>query len=69
MEPTFYSWPVLGSMLGFLLVYALFIVLIFRAEKWGRRRRWIPLDYIWVPLGGLTGVFLLGLWWHSRGLP
>ena len=67
MKPAFYSLPVLLSMLGFLLVYALGIVLIFRAEKWGQRRRWLPLDYIWVPLGGLTGVFLLALWWRSHG--
>jgi hypothetical protein len=43
------------------------IAMIFRANKWGRRRRWIPLDYIWVPLGGLTGAFLLALWWGSHG--
>ena len=55
----------IGSMVGFLLIYALGIVMIFRANKWGRRRRWIPLDYIWVPLGGLTGVALLALWWYS----
>jgi amino acid transporter len=67
MEPNFFSAPVLVSILGFLLVYALGIVMIFRANKWGRRRRWIPLDYIWVPLGGLTGAFLLALWWGSHG--
>jgi hypothetical protein len=67
MQPTFHSVPFLGSMLGFLLAYALGIVLVFRANKWGRRRRWLPLDYIWVPLGGLTGVFLLALWWRAYG--
>jgi len=53
-------------MLGFLLVYALCIVLVFRVKKWGQRRRWLPLDYVWVPLGGLTGVCLLALWWRAH---
>jgi len=67
MQPSFYSLPVLGSMLGYLVVYALGIVLLFRREKWGVRRRWHPLDYIWVPLGALTGVALLSLLWRAYG--
>jgi hypothetical protein len=66
MQPTLLSVPVIGSMLGFLVVYALCIVLAFRTEKWGQRRRWLPLDYVWVPLGGLTGLCLLLLWWRSH---
>jgi hypothetical protein len=54
-------------MTGFLLVYALVIVLAFRTNKFGRRRRWLPLDFIWVPLGGLTGICLLALWWRMHG--
>jgi len=66
MQPTLLSIPELASMLGFLLVYALCIVLVFRVKKWGQRRRWLPLDYVWVPLGGLTGVCLLALWWRAH---
>jgi len=54
-------------MAGFLLVYTLAIVLVFRANASGRRRRWLPLDYVWVPLGGLTGLCLLALWWRMHG--
>jgi hypothetical protein len=63
----FQSIPVLSSMLGFLLVYALVIALVFRTNKFGRKRRWLPLDFIWVPLGGLTGICLLALWWRMHG--
>jgi hypothetical protein len=66
MQPMFHSVPALVSMVGFLLAYALCIVLVFRPNKWGRRRRWLPLDFIWVPLGGLTGVCLLALWWRAH---
>jgi hypothetical protein len=52
-------------MLGYLVVYALGIVVLFRREKWGVRRRWHPLDYIWVPLGAVTGVCLLALFWNA----
>ena len=51
---------------GFLLVYSFCIVLVFRPEKDGRRRRWHMLDFIWVPLGGLTGIFLKALWWRMN---
>jgi hypothetical protein len=50
----------------FLLVYAVAIALVFRANARGRRRRWLALDYVWVPLGGLTGLCLLALWWRMR---
>jgi heme/copper-type cytochrome/quinol oxidase subunit 2 len=61
------SVPVLVSMSVFLLVYALVIAFVFRANARGRRRRWLPLDYVWVPLGGLTGLCLLALWWRMHG--
>jgi hypothetical protein len=67
MQSMFRSAPVLFTMLGFLLVYAVSIVLVFRPNKWGRRRRWLPLDFIWVPLGGLTGLCLVVLWWRFHG--
>jgi hypothetical protein len=49
-----------------LMVYFIAVRLMFRRDKLGFRRRWHALDYIWVPLGGLTVVSLLALWWHSR---
>jgi hypothetical protein len=49
-----------------LMAYSITIVLMFRKNKLGIRRRWHPLDFIWVPLGGLTVVSLLALWWHMR---
>ena len=57
----------LESMAGFVVIYAVLIALVFRSKANGRRRRWLPLDYVWVPLGGLTGVFLLALWWRMHG--
>jgi len=64
-----HSVPVVISMLAFLLAYALVVVLMFRANKHGQRRRWEALDFVWVPLGGLTGIFLLALWWRAHGPP
>ena len=61
------STPALLSMLGFLVVYALIVFALFRPNKWGQQRKFMALDYIWVPLGGLTGVVLLALWWQSHG--
>ena len=62
----FKSIPLLSSLLGFLLVYALVVVLLFRPDREGRRRRWLPMDYVWVPLGALTGIFLIALWWRMH---
>jgi hypothetical protein len=66
MQIMVHSVPVLSSMFGFLLVYALVVVLMFRVNEHGLRRRWQVLDFVWVPLGGLTGMGLLVLWWSSR---
>ncbi|HEY3852983.1 MAG TPA: hypothetical protein VGO67_01160 [Verrucomicrobiae bacterium] len=44
-----------------LLVYCFFVVLMFRKNSNGVRRRWHTLDYVWVPLGGLTIVTLLAV--------
>jgi sensor c-di-GMP phosphodiesterase-like protein len=65
----FQSIPALGSLLIFLLAYSLGIVVLFRANKRGLRRKWVALDFVWVPLGGLTGVCLLALWWQAHGTP
>jgi cbb3-type cytochrome oxidase subunit 3 len=55
-------------MMGFLMIYTLLIAYVFRPGQRGRRRRrWLFHDYIWVPLGGMTGVFLLALWWRMHG--
>ncbi len=66
MHSMFKSVPLLSSMLGFLVAYALFVVLLFRPDREGRRRRWLPTDFIWVPLGALTGIFLIALWWKMH---
>jgi hypothetical protein len=49
-----------------LIVYLTAVTLMFRSDKLGRRRRWLPLDFVWVPLGGLTVVSLVALWWHLK---
>ncbi len=67
MATMFKSIPALGSMLLFLLAYAVGIVMLFRAGQRGLRRKWVALDYVWVPLGALTGIFLLALWWQAYG--
>jgi hypothetical protein len=66
MQSMFKSAPVLGSIVGFLLIYALVIVMLYRPDKEGRRRRWLPMDYIWVPLGALTGIILIAFYWRMH---
>ncbi|MGA2751114.1 MAG: hypothetical protein ABSG59_20290 [Verrucomicrobiota bacterium] len=60
------SKPVVWDVICFLVTYAIGIGLLFRPNKFGYRRRWHPLDYVWVPLGGLTGICLLLLWWKTH---
>ena len=67
MPIIFQSIPALGSLLAFLLAYSLGIAMLFRANRHGQRRKWVALDWVWVPLGGLTGVCLLALWWQTHG--
>jgi hypothetical protein len=69
MRIMFQSMPVICSLAGFLLVYALVIVLVFRTDKFGRKRKWVALDFVWVPLGGITGICLLLLWWQQHSPP
>jgi hypothetical protein len=65
VQTTHLTIPV--AVLIFCLVgYCITVGLMFRKNRLGCRRRWLPLDYIWVPLGGLTVVSLLALWWHLR---
>jgi amino acid transporter len=58
--------PLLYMIGGFLVLYTLYVVSLFRPRKSGRRRHWRTHDWLWVPLAGLTGVVLLALWWHLR---
>jgi len=69
MRQLILSTPVLCSILGYLLVYGLVVVCLFRPNKYGVRRRWLALDYVWVVLGILTGIGLVMLWFmqHQRG--
>ncbi|HEX4119746.1 MAG TPA: hypothetical protein VH619_03880 [Verrucomicrobiae bacterium] len=46
--------------------YLIGVGLMFRKDKFGRRRRWLPLDFVWVPLGGFTVASLVVLWWHLK---
>jgi len=67
MLTMFKSIPAICSLVLFLLGYTLGIIALFRANNRGLRRKWVALDYVWVPLGGLTGVCLLALWWQAHG--
>jgi hypothetical protein len=57
--------PVAVFIIG-LVVYGALVCLMFRKDRRGFRRRWHALDYIWVPLGGITVLTLLALWWRMR---
>jgi len=50
----------------FLAAYALLVLHLFTRTINGCRRRWAPLDFVWVPMGGLTGILILTLWWQSH---
>ena len=51
----------------FLAAYSYGVVYLFTHRVNGQRRRWHPLDFVWVPMGGLTGVLMAALWWKSHG--
>jgi amino acid transporter len=59
-------FPIIVVILGFLVVYSLWVASLFRPRKDGSQRRWRSQDWVWVPLAGVTGVLLLALWWHMR---
>jgi hypothetical protein len=54
------------ALVACMLVYGIAVILMFRKDSRGLRRRWLPLDYIWVPLGGLTVLSLVMLWWRMQ---
>jgi hypothetical protein len=58
---SFAAWTALSL---FLICYILFIVRLFRVDAKGRRRRCCMMDFVWIPLGGLTGVTLVGVFLH-----
>jgi len=60
--------PIISIIAGFLVVYAVYVISLFRHRKDGSQRRWRSKDWVWVPLAGVTGVLLLALWWHLRQL-
>jgi amino acid transporter len=61
--------PLIYVISGFLVVYTLYVVSLFRPKKGGRQRRWRSHDWVWVPLAGVTGIMLLALWWRLRQSP
>lgn len=63
------SLPIVLIIVGFLIVYAFYVVSLFKPRKDGSQRRWRRNDWVWVPLAGVTGVLLLALWWHMRQVP
>ena len=60
-------YPLLIMTFLFLVAYTFGVVYLFTHKVNGCRRRWQPLDFIWVPMGGLTGVLMAALWWKSHG--
>jgi hypothetical protein len=58
--------PVAALGVFFLVLYSLVVLFLFSANKNGRRRKWMPLDWLWVPLGVVTGAFLLAVWWRMH---
>lgn len=50
-----------------LLLYGVCVFFMFpKAKGAKRRRKFDRLDYVWIPLGGLTVLSLVALWWHMR---
>jgi len=58
--------PLFISIGVFLILYSLGIAYMFTRTVYGRRRRWEWLDLVWVPMGGLTGILMLALWWRNH---
>ena len=58
--------PLAVPIVAGLVIYLIAVTLMFRKDKFGRRRKWLPLDFVWVPLGGCTVVCLVALWWHLK---
>jgi hypothetical protein len=66
MPILFKSIAEMWTVVVFLAIYAVSVVLMFRKVSGKRRRRLDSLDYVWIPLGGLTGICLVELWWRMR---
>jgi hypothetical protein len=67
MTNVFKSVAEMWAIVVFLVIYAACVVLMFGKPKWAKRRRRLDmLDYVWIPLGGLTGICLVELWWRMR---
>jgi hypothetical protein len=58
--------PLITLAVVFLVLYSTGVIYLFARTINGCRRRWQALDFIWVPIGGVTGVLILALWWKSR---
>jgi len=58
--------PLLILAATFLIIYSGVVVYLFTRTVNGQRRRWEMLDFIWVPMGGVTGILILALWWQNR---
>jgi hypothetical protein len=50
----------------FLAAYVAAVIYLFTRTSYGRRRRLELLDFVWVPMGGLTGILMMALWWQGR---
>jgi len=65
MPTPFKSLAEIWSMVILLVLYAGCVFLMFPKMKGARRRRKFDrLDYVWIPLGGLTVMSLVVWWWH-----
>jgi hypothetical protein len=63
----FKSGAEIWTIVGFLVVYAVCVVLMFGKIAGARRRRRLDrLDYVWIPLGVLTGICLVEMWWRMH---
>ncbi|MGP8201565.1 MAG: hypothetical protein ACLQU4_18910 [Limisphaerales bacterium] len=61
--------PIIYVISGFVVVYTLYVVSLFRPRKGHHRRLWRTRDWVWVPLAGAAGLMLLVLWWRMRQVP
>lgn len=64
LNPKLYPLIMISGL--FLGLYSAGVVYLFTHRVNGRRRRWHPLDFVWVPMGGLTGVLMAAIWWSSH---
>ncbi len=60
------NYPLFMISAMFLITYSLGVLYLFMHRVNGRRRRWHALDWVWIPMGGLTGVLMVALWWNNH---